>query len=65
MKALGAGDGLGWVCGWDSGWEMRTCELLFPISCTYLCKDDFAGISCLVALMVVKALLVGKCSHRG
>lgn len=32
---------------------------------TYLCKDDFAGISCLVALMVVKALLIGKCSHRG
>lgn len=36
MKALGGEDGLGWVCGWDSDQEKRTCEFLFLISCMYL-----------------------------
>lgn len=66
MKALGAEDGLRWVCGWDSGsLGKRTCELLFPISFMYLLiyvrmTYTFAGISCLM-----EALLVVKFSYSG
>lgn len=61
MKALGAEDGLVWVCGW----EERTCELLFLISCMYLpiyarMTYTFARIGCFV-----EAFLVVKFSRRG
>lgn len=51
MRAPGAEDGLGCVCGWDSGQEKKTCELLFIISCMHLLiyvrmSYTFAGISC-------------------
>lgn len=65
MKTLGAEDGLGWDCGWDSGGERMTCELLSLISYIYLLiyvrmTYTFAGVSCLV-----EALLVVKFSHSG
>lgn len=65
MKALGGEDGLGWVCGWDSDQEKRTCEFLFLISCMYLLiyvrmTYTFGGVCCLV-----EALLAVKFSHNG